>query len=355
MADAVDESSSSSNNDMSHFDVLPLSATEGLEAQTARYRHDFEAAVSLIPTARIAGDQSRGPAEDSFKYAWLIVNTRCLFFDPFPRFQAETGRARTKRLHASHDSTQSMALSPLIDLLNHSSSSSTTPACKVTYDHSGFSVTSQKAYRVGEELLVSYGPHTNDFLLVEYGFILPSTQNTHDLTSLDAAIIPTLTSEQKCRLDAKAYLGQYSLFSPQATPGTKASVCWRTEVAAQITILPPDDWLDFVDGRAPNDESASTTASIKSHAQISAWIEHTRSQALTSLTALSNLILPNNPQKQDQGPLARTFDLVDDDPGSLSTPTRSIGDSITRTTRLLHLAHSRWTQIFAMCDSFLER
>jgi hypothetical protein len=137
-----------------------------------------------------------------------------------------------KVTNTSFDTTASI-LYPLIDLFNHISDS--TSACKVTHDNSGFTVTSQKAYTgdIDEEIYVSDGSHSNDFLLVEYGFLLPDGENKHDSISLDSIIMPTLCVEQKRLLKAKGYLGEYTLFSPAAN-GRAAGVCWRTEVVASI-------------------------------------------------------------------------------------------------------------------------
>ena len=46
----------------------------------------------------------------------------------------------------------------------------------------------------GDEVYLTYGAHTNDFLLVEYGFIL--AQNESKDMKLDHLILPKLSNEQ---------------------------------------------------------------------------------------------------------------------------------------------------------------
>ncbi len=63
-----------------------------------------------------------------------------------------------------------MAQSPFSDYFNHTSSPS---ACNVLFSSSGYTITTPAKIKQGEEVYISYGNHSNDFLLTEYGFILP--------------------------------------------------------------------------------------------------------------------------------------------------------------------------------------
>jgi hypothetical protein len=343
------------------FSVLPVKTLKLLEAQAIRYHQDFEAAVSLIPSARDAYQQTHRRTEDSFKYAWCIVNTRCLYFDP-PSPSAPSGQQHTNPPPAaeknpptrnqSHDSNEFMVLCPLIDLFNHTSSS--TSACQVTHTTSGFTVTSpqQSAGAGNDELFVSYGPHSNDFLLVEYGFLLPGETNMHDTVNLDPVILPTLSMEQKSRLDAKGYLGAYTLFSPTANGG-EAGVCWRTEVVARIGKLSVGQWEGFVDG-VLDEHGFGEGVEAMAKAAIEGWVAEIRVQAERSTRALQRI-------GEDQKEISRLF--RDGEQANTTATATGEGNADLKiiegrtqiARRRYDLVLQRWRQILHICRSFLSQ
>lgn len=215
-----------------------------------------------------------------------------------------------------------MALQPVADLFNHTdlqgqpppsrssstestdaaqgNSTSTSPddkrGCHVSYDDGGFTITTSRPYETGEELHICYGQHGNDFLLVEYGFLL--TSNRWDEVRLDEVILPLLearwdsstgrkgqsqgnidkekkrkrrrrssegpatrngaTKESQAReyghttpitraqaLQEKGFLGNYIL-------DTEA-VCYRTEVALRALCMEEEAWRRFVDEGVEDD------------------------------------------------------------------------------------------------------
>lgn len=157
-----------------------------------------------------------------YTYFWLIVNTRCFYYD-LPTLL----KPLTRDDH--------MCLCPFVDYFNHKDE-----GCAVTFDKkTGYTVTSDRDYMAGEEISTSYGSHSNDFLLAEYGFILES--NTWDSLSLDALLLSLLSEEDKERLDEAGYAGKYTLSSE--------GVCYRTQVAVRTQTLSEIDWLHFVNGR----------------------------------------------------------------------------------------------------------
>lgn len=127
-----------------------------------------------------------------------------------------------------------MALNPVADLLNHTDVN----GCIVSFDDKHFTITTTKEYSVGEEIYISYGNHSNDFLLVEYGFLL--AQNKWDEVCLDDVILPALSATQKEELESVSFLGNYVLDS--------RTVCHRTQVALRIMCVSLGKWQSFVDG-----------------------------------------------------------------------------------------------------------
>ncbi|RGP74283.1 ribosomal n-lysine methyltransferase set11 [Fusarium sporotrichioides] len=122
---------------------------------------------------------------------------------------------------------------PTADLFNHQDQ-----GCKLVYSALGYSVQTDRAYKQGEEVYVSYGPHSNDFLLTEYGFILDT--NRWDEVYLDEVILPLLSKTQRAELESVGFLGRYTL--DDQTPG-----CHRTQVALRMCCTTPGQWQRFFD------------------------------------------------------------------------------------------------------------
>lgn len=363
---------SSGNNDHQSdhdktFHALPPRVAEMVKAQFSGYRDDFETAITLVSNAKAAYQQSPRVAEDAFLYAWCIVNTRSLYFRPSPSpDQGERHRptssigvqsAKSDCKSKVHGNNHFMVLCPLIDLFNHASNPDS--ACKVTHDISGFTVTSQKACggRKDEEIFVSYGPHSNDFLLAEYGFVLPGIENIRDSISLDFVILPTLTEEQVRRLDARGYLGEYTLFSAQANGG-EAGVCWRTEVVARIGVMSGEQWEGFVDGLVDADE-LGIDIEDKVRATIIGCVNRMAQEAKTSVTVLQNMRGEEQEIIRHFGDNAEQQNERDGLPALVHAGTRKLCDlglvekELYLAKRRHELALERWKQILDICHSFL--
>ncbi|KAL8994906.1 MAG: hypothetical protein Q9169_005242 [Polycauliona sp. 2 TL-2023] len=172
---------------------------------------------------KIVGKALPSMSFEKYVHYWLLVNTRTFYFE-MPNVKNHPSR------------NDRIVMCPFIDLFNHNDS-----GCNVHYAPTGYTVTTDKVYDAGDEVYVSYGRHTNDFLLVEYGFVLAS--NRWDSTPIDhylmAHLVKTPLEEQLQRAD---YIGGYFL--------DYDGVCHRTQVALQAQILPEHLWNDFVAGRS---------------------------------------------------------------------------------------------------------
>ncbi|KAF8242517.1 SET domain-containing protein, partial [Wilcoxina mikolae CBS 423.85] len=166
--------------------LLPSSAIRLLSDQQTRLTTDLAAARELTDI----------DDEASFTTAWLCVNTRTLHFP-----------------------VGGMTLCPFIDYFNHSSSSPR--ACAVTLDARGYTVTTTCRIEKGEEVFVTYGSHSGDFCLVEYGFV-PS-EKEGDYLQLDAWM--EFTDEQEGRLKGMGYWGRYVL--------DREGFCYRAKTAGR--------------------------------------------------------------------------------------------------------------------------
>ena len=191
--------------------LLPPSALQLLVAMQARFAADWAAARSAQP----ALDEAR------FRWAWSAVNTRSLYY-PAAR------------------PNDRMTLCPFIDYFNHTTaafSGDAVATCTVDLTRRGYTVTTPPAAappsrtgptRAGEQLLVSYGSHCGDFLLVEYGFV-PSSDGGGDYVRLDAWMIPRLSAAGATEevLQRRGYWGDYAV-------DARAGCCFRSATAARV-------------------------------------------------------------------------------------------------------------------------
>lgn len=178
-------------------------------------------------------------ASDLYTHNWLLVNSRCFYWD-YPT--ASKGRKPAKR-RRDLPPDECMALCPFADYFNHADH-----GCDFHSDATGCWITADRDYNSGEELYVSYGAHSNDFLLVEYGFVL--AENKWDLTKLDVEIIPQLNASQRQVLEEFNLLGNYSL--------DKTGVCYRTQAALRGFVTSTPRWRNFLSGAYDGDAEQDT-------------------------------------------------------------------------------------------------
>ncbi|KAF9735393.1 hypothetical protein PMIN06_002621 [Paraphaeosphaeria minitans] len=203
-------------------DLLPHAAAVLLTAQRSNLERDYLSIHAIHPSI----------SRDLFTYVWLIVNTRTFYWE-YPDLPNAHPRLPKKRPQLTADDCYAMC--PFMDYFNHSDQ-----GCDPKADAKGYSVTADRVYKAGEEVYVSYGSHTNDFLLVEYGFILDS--NGCDSLPLDHLILSQLSSDQVQVLKEDGFYGSYTL-SP-----TTPTLCYRTQAVVRLLTLPSRRYTAFVSG-----------------------------------------------------------------------------------------------------------
>lgn len=203
-------------------DLLPHAASTLLTNQRNKLEKDWNDLQKHISTI----------SKDLFTYIWLIVNTRT-FYWTYPDLPNSHPRLPKKRKQLTADDCYAMC--PFMDYFNHSD-----VGCDPQSDSKGYSVSADRDYKAGEEVSVSYGPHTNDFLLVEYGFILGINQN--DSIPLDHLLLPHLSAEQADALREDGFHGNYTLFSKEPT------ICHRTQTVLRLIVLDNRRYSAFVGG-----------------------------------------------------------------------------------------------------------
>ncbi|RKF79672.1 Ribosomal lysine N-methyltransferase set11 [Golovinomyces cichoracearum] len=195
--------------------LLPPMAKIILSKQRKKIQTDWSIASNAFPCLTF----------EKFLYSWLLINTRTFYF--VPPSSCGVHRPFPKR-------DDCMALNPFSDCFNHNPC----PSASVKVTESAFTITSTRDIDLGEEVTISYGNHSNDFLLAEYGFVVD--ENPWDEVLLDDYILPLLDTAQKTELESVGFLGNYLL--------DRNSVCHRTEVVIRILCLPLQRWRRFVHG-----------------------------------------------------------------------------------------------------------
>ncbi|CCG21991.1 Rkm2 protein [Candida orthopsilosis Co 90-125] len=187
------------NYDADTLDLLPKS-TKSLHTKVLhRFNHDYQVILDLLGP-KTEDVLSAIPKED-FLLSWLSINSRCLYM----------------KLPTSSSAQDNFTMAPYIDFINHSPNDH----CNLKIDGKGFQVFTTSSYSADEQLYFSYGPHSNDFLLTEYGFIVP--ENKWDDIDISEDILSLLKSNQKEFLKSHDYFGNYTV--------NREGLSFRTEVA----------------------------------------------------------------------------------------------------------------------------
>lgn len=164
-------------------DLLPREANDISARQRSRSERDWTLFTEQFPNV------PRG----EYLHAWLLVSTRAFYWEtpdtlPYPW-------------------DDRLAMLPIADLFNHSAT-----GCSASFNMEGYTIDADKVYKAGAEISTSYGTHSNDYLLAEYGFMLD--ENEHDRISLDDVILPKLTEEQVIQLEQDDVLCGQFMFQP---------------------------------------------------------------------------------------------------------------------------------------------
>lgn len=184
------------------YDLLPKVTKKHADDIYNRFTTDYEVANQLISS-------KNAPAEllpkSLFLWAWMCINSRCLYMD-IP--QAKT-------------SADNFTLAPYVDFLNHDCEDQ----CGIKIDNNGFRVYTTSRYLPEEQLYFSYGPHSNEFLLCEYGFMLP--KNKWNYLNISEYLLPLLKPKQMEFLKQIDYYDDYTI-------SEGGGISFRTEVAFAV-------------------------------------------------------------------------------------------------------------------------
>jgi hypothetical protein len=259
----------------SHSWLLP----DKLDVVQRKIGQDFAAVKTVLSDA--------GAKEETFRYYWMLVNSRCYFWN-------FTKSNKRKRHHDKLNVDDGMALCPFADYFNHSNQGVRLPRAgclqiqELTCRHSVASNQPKPAVRLlpieiivswtpampflklpseqpavaGEEVTLSYGARNNDCLLVDCKTHIPSlmsrrkragsnvptdgfllSNNRWDSISVDHLVLPKLSKTQKSVLEEMGYLGlivhPLPLTSPKLT-----RLATTPLIARRSAFVPKSPWSE---------------------------------------------------------------------------------------------------------------
>ncbi|KAI0670446.1 SET domain-containing protein [Trametes maxima] len=160
------------------LDHIPPGTWQSIIKLSERFWKDWEAVADIVkdnPSVLAGSSRPELRAMRSVEtegllldyiWAWLNVNTRCIFY-----------RTRHKR-----SDPDNFTLCPVLDFANHGvgrthifpvidSEAWGAPVPLAKAEPYAFFGTSEQSIAEGEELLLKYGSHSNSFLFTEYGFV----------------------------------------------------------------------------------------------------------------------------------------------------------------------------------------
>lgn len=184
--------------------LLPRSARKHAESIIARFTKDMDVVMAMLQDTEFF-------SVERYLWVWMCINSRCFYLE----------------MPLGKSASDNFTMAPNIDFLNHLCDDQ----CEIKIDSSGFHVYTSTAYKPGDQLFFSYGPHSNEFLLCEYGFVL----DVNKWNYIDASdyITPLLRPQHTDFLKKKSYFNDYTV--------NKDGMSFRTEIAlATLQETAPD-------------------------------------------------------------------------------------------------------------------
>lgn len=224
--------------------ALPDQTQSMLAEQSSKFREHWQSYISH-PDALESHFAT-------YKYLWSIVNSRCFYWQrPQQAMRRQKGSHKRARTLPKVDSEDCMALVPFADYFNHAAA-----GCEFSSDASGCWITCDRDYTAGEEVVVSYGKHDNDMLLIEYGFTMDD--NPYDEVKLDDCFEHSLWKSRHAQRDvmeSRGYMGNFTLDG--------SGICFRTEVALHSLVTNAGNLQKFMDGDEVEQHLIKKKVSVK--------------------------------------------------------------------------------------------
>lgn len=229
--------------------LLPRPLKAKAEEQRARVQEFFTSSrdffSSLQPLFTDAVDNVF--SYSALLWAWCTVNTRAVYL-----------RHRQRECLSAEPDTY--ALAPYLDLLNHSPNVQVKAA--FNEETRCYEIQAASNYRKYEEVFICYGPHDNQRLLLEYGFV--STHNPHACVYVSADILVKYLPSEDKQMKKKISILKDHGFIENLTFGWDGP-SWRLLTALKLLCLEAKEfirWKKVLLGEVISDTNEKTSLDI---------------------------------------------------------------------------------------------
>lgn len=173
---------------------------------------------------------------ESVRWAWSTINTRSVYM----KHEANP--------HLSQQEDDHYALAPYLDLLNHSD----VAEISASFNHcSGcYEIKTLRACPRFSQVFINYGPHDNQKLLTEYGFIVPNNQHSALTLYLDDLQKLATRFQVACMKDRFSIILDNDFHRSLSFSQEGAS--WAVFIVLRILCLTPDElkgWKTVLSGQ----------------------------------------------------------------------------------------------------------
>ncbi|XP_036896506.1 SET domain-containing protein 4 isoform X4 [Sturnira hondurensis] len=183
----------------------------------------------------------------AFLWAWGTVNTRAVYL----------AHGRRPCLSAEPDTC---ALAPYLDLLNHSPTVQVNAA--FNEETRCYELRTGSRWRPREEVLICYGPHDNQRLLLEYGFVPP--RNPHACVHVTQDVLVKYIPAADKQMDRKISILKDHDFTENLTFGWDGP-SWRLLTALKLLCLQAEEfpcWKKVFFGERVSDINEKTSLDV---------------------------------------------------------------------------------------------
>lgn len=215
------------SNNKQLFEILPnASKIDGIRISKL-LKNDWETISPILHRWNtIFQDKSIPDLETQFTkfvHVYFVINSRCLYTE----------------ISLKEDPVDKFTMVPYVDFLNHTTEVGVHCYPKMdtfkknNYGIGQFSIRcgSHEYNKLGEELFLNYGAHSNDFLINEYGFVVDNNDwNFIDVTPEIESLV--CNPKQRDFLEAHGYWGDYTI--------TAQDISFRILVA--LALIVTDDF-----------------------------------------------------------------------------------------------------------------